>query len=287
MNDYQKQLFPYAYNILGSADDAKDVIQDVMQAYWSRDHQDIADSKNYLIKSVINRSITFKEKRQKQQGQIPVWLPEPVATEDAADRNTYLNEILSYSLMVLLERLSPTERAVFILKESLDYTHKEIADVLGITEEHSRKLLSRAKEKLFKPGSSTGGGHTTPLDATAPHILDRYLEAIRKRDTRRLESMLYEEVSVYADGGGKVPLAATSCFGAPAVAHLLIDVYHRFQASDVVTLGYMNFQPAFLYHRNDKLVAVQVFELSPEGKIMQILNVLDPDKIKSIVPDGI
>jgi hypothetical protein len=99
--------------------------------------------------------------------------------------------------------------------------------------------------------------------------------------------MLYEEVSVYADGGGKVPLAATSCFGAPAVAHLLIDVYHRFQASDVVTLGYMNFQPAFLYHRNDKLVAVQVFELSPEGKIMQILNVLDPDKIKSIVPDGI
>lgn len=166
MNDYQKQLFPYAYNILGSAEDAKDVIQDVMSAYWSGGRTDIEDTRNYLIKSVINRSITFKEKRQKQQGQAPVWLPEPVATEDAADRNTYLNEILSYSLMILLERLTPTERAVFILKESLDYTHKEIADVLGITEEHSRKLLSRAKEKLFKPGTPSLGGRPTAAGVT-------------------------------------------------------------------------------------------------------------------------
>jgi hypothetical protein len=93
--------------------------------------------------------------------------------------------------------------------------------------------------------------------------------------------MLYEEVSVYADGGGKVPLAATSCFGATAVAALLIDVYHRFQATDVVTMGWMNYQPAFLYHRSGKLVAIQVFELSPEGKILQINSVLDPDKLKS------
>lgn len=283
MNDYQKILFPYAYNILGSSEDAKDVIQDVMSAHFSAGRQDIADPKNYLIKSVINRSITFKEKRQRQSGQPPVWLPEPVATEDAADRNTYLNDILSYSLLVLLERLSPTERAVFILKESLDYSHQEIAEVLGITQENSRKLLSRAKEHLFKPGRVGGPARelSTPLDASAPHILERYMEAIRKRDTHRLESMLYEEVSVYADGGGKVPLAATSCFGATAVAALLIDVYHRFQATDVVTMGWMNYQPAFLYHRSGKLVAIQVFELSPEGKILQINSVLDPDKLKS------
>jgi RNA polymerase sigma-70 factor (ECF subfamily) len=291
MNDYQKILFPYAYNILGSVEDSKDVIQDVMSAHYGSGRQDITDLKNYLIKSVINRSITFKEKRQKQTGQTPVWLPEPVATEDAADRNTYLNDILSYSLLVLLERLSPTERAVFLLKESLDYTHQEIGEVLNITQENSRKLLSRAKQHLFKPGkpgASVGPGSdpsarglTTPLDASAPHILERYMEAIRKRDTHRLESMLYEEIAVYADGGGKVPLAATSCFGASAVAALLVDVYHRFQATDTVTMAWMNYQPAFLYHRSGKLVAIQVFELSPEGKILQINNVLDPDKLRS------
>src|ERR1700761_6349663 len=151
----QRILFPYAYNILGSAEDARDVIQDVLSNYVAKDKEGIEDEKNYLIRSVINRAINVKKRKKKTISKDDIWLPEPVATDDAADRSLHLKDILSYSLLVLLEKLNATERAVFILKESFDYTHQEIGEVLSITEEHSRKLLSRAKAKLFKPGQGT------------------------------------------------------------------------------------------------------------------------------------
>src|SRR5690606_24381914 len=127
--DYQKKLFPYAYHILGSAEDARDVIQDVVLNYIEKRSNNIENSSAYLIKSVINRSITLKERSKKMVGQT-IWLPEPVATE-GADQWINSREILSFTLMVLLEHLNPKERAVFILKEAFDYSHEQIADVFG------------------------------------------------------------------------------------------------------------------------------------------------------------
>src|ERR1700744_6247112 len=98
----QRILFPYAYNILGSVEDARDVIQDVLSNYVIRKKEDIGDEKNYLIQSVINWAINAKKRKKRIVGQSEVWLPEPVATDDAADRSLYLKDILSYSLLVLL-----------------------------------------------------------------------------------------------------------------------------------------------------------------------------------------
>src|SRR6201996_6256518 len=270
----QRILFPYAYNILGSAEDAKDVIQDVVSNYVVRNQEGIEDEKKYLIRSVINRAISAKKRKRKEIGQSEVWLPEPVATDDAADRNLYLKDILSYSLLVLLEKLHASERAVFILKESFDYTHQEIAAVLSITEEHSRKLLSRAKAKLFKPGSSDKN-----RDAKTPALLERYMDAIQKRDSQKLESLLSEEVAFYADGGGNVNVVKKSCTGIAEVAELLIYTFHKYQANFTMQFTWVNYQPAFAFYYREKLAVCQVFTIDREGKIVQISTIVDPDKL--------
>ncbi|HEY6977131.1 MAG TPA: sigma-70 family RNA polymerase sigma factor, partial [Chitinophagaceae bacterium] len=146
INTWERLLTTYAYNILGSYEDAKDVVQDAYLKLMEGNTATIEDKKAYLVRTVINLSINKKNRQKRQRALYPgEWLPEPVATEKA---DTALNrkEILSYSLMVLLERLNAKQRAVFILKEAFAYDHAEIAEVLDITEEHSRKLLSRAKE---------------------------------------------------------------------------------------------------------------------------------------------
>jgi RNA polymerase sigma factor (sigma-70 family) len=272
----QKILFPYAYNILGSAEDAKDVIQDVLSHYIGTPPEGVENEKNYLIRSVINRAINAKKRKRKTIGQSEIWLPEPVATDDAADRNLYLKDILSYSLLVLLEKLQATERAVFILKESFDYTHLEIAGVLSITEGHSRKLLSRAKAKLFKPGPGAKDRDAQPFV-----LLERYLDAIKRRDTPQLEKLLSADIAYFADGGRHLRVLKKSCTGVTAVADLAILAYHRFLARLTLRLIRVNYQPAFAFYNGDRITVCQVFHISKEGKILQISTVVDPEKLRN------
>jgi RNA polymerase sigma factor (sigma-70 family) len=280
MEDYQKILFPYAYNILGSVEDAKDAVQEVLSNYFAAKKEGIENEKNYLIRSVINQAITSKNRSKRIVRQSSVWLPEPVATDDAADRNLHLKDILSYSLLVLMEKLNATERAVFILKESFDYSHQEIAEVLSITEEHSRKLLSRSKSKLFKPGAAS---RTQEQDAHTSVILENYIEAIRQRDTQRLENMLSDDIVLFADGGGKVNVVANTCSGIAEVAQLVLGTYHTYQSKSRILFTWINHQPAFLYYNKDKLVVCQVFDIAyADSKIVQINSILDPEKLKNL-----
>jgi RNA polymerase sigma-70 factor (ECF subfamily) len=248
LENYQHVLFPYAYNILGTAEDAKDAIQDVLYKYLAAGKEGIDDPKNYLIRSVINQSITIKNKRKKLQlGDM--WLPEPVDTEEA-DTNIKLNEIVSYSLLILLEQLNAKERAVFILKEAFAYSHEEIADTLSITVEGSRKLLSRSKQKIDQAHAST----TVPKKETAtPDILEKFMHAIRSRDTKTLESVLTEDIAFYADGGTSLKVFAKKCTGANEVADLLIFVFHKYDTGYTIKPGEINHQPALLFYEGDDL----------------------------------
>ena len=126
----KRLLTTYSYNILGSLEDARDVVQDAYLKYHLIDKAEMQDEKAYLIRMVINLSINLKKKLQKTVDEYPgEWLPEPVSTE-SADSEIDKKEALSYSLMVLLEKLNPRQRGVFILKEAFDYDHEEFADVL-------------------------------------------------------------------------------------------------------------------------------------------------------------
>ncbi|WP_291914499.1 sigma-70 family RNA polymerase sigma factor [Chitinophaga sp. CB10] len=278
MTDYQQLLFPYAYNILGTAEDARDAVQEVLSRYFTTAHDDVTDEKNYLIRSVINLAINHKNRNKRMTPQPAEWLPEPVATDDNADRNVYLKDILSYSLMVLMERLSPIERAVFILKESFDYSHQEIADVLSISEEYSRKLLSRAKTRLFKPGAEVKSKEV--MDNTNRLVSD-YVSAIRQRDLSRLEEMLSAEVTLITDGGGKVKVVAKVSNGFEEVSNVLRIVIERYLGKAEIRIRWINHQPALLFLIKNRLVTCQVLEFSADGtRIVQVNNVVDPAKLK-------
>lgn len=279
MENYQDILFPYAYNILGSAEDARDAIQDVLATYYSQPRDGVINEKAFLVKSVINRAIN-KKQRRKLVPQPEEWLPEPVATE-SADANVYLKDILSYSLLVLLEKLNAKERAVFILKESFDYDHREIAEILSITEDNTRKLLSRAKTKLFKPAAEA---HHNPIhDAHTQALLANYIEAIRARDLPKLEALLADDVAFTADGGGKIKVFRKISTGAAEVAGILAHVFHTYQSKSTIRPAVINHQPAFLFYNKDYLASCVVFDIDPESnRILRISNIVDPEKLNSL-----
>jgi RNA polymerase sigma-70 factor (ECF subfamily) len=282
MKEYQKTLFPYAYNILGSAEDARDAVQDVLSNYIAEPREGITNEKGYLIKSVINHAINIKN-RKKKIDVGDVWLPEPFATEEA-DTNINLRDIASYSMLVLLEQLNPKERAVFLLKESFDYSHQEIAEVLSSTEEHSRKLLSRAKAKLEELNLQR---KASAADQVQLSFLEKYINAIRDRDTQSLETILAEDISFYADGG-KLRVVRKSAMGAHEVADLLVLIHHRFHRSLSVVAAQINHQPALLYYHETRLITCQILGITPgSDKIYQINTVVDPEKLKHLEVTGI
>lgn len=275
MKDYHTILFPYAYNILGSSDDAKDAVQDVLSKFITTSHEGIENEKGYLIKSVINQSINVRNRRKKLlHGD--VWLPEPVATEEA-DTPINLRDIVSYSMLVLLEQLNPKERAVFILKEAFGYSHEEIADVLSSTVENSRKLLSRAKSKLEQSRQPL----KTSSESFSNSVLENFITAIRGRDTKALENLLSQDITYHADGGDKLKVVKKICTGMQEVIELLYLIDQRFNAKLEVVLAEINHEPALLYYRDSKLAVCQVLGIA-DNKIFEINTLVDPEKLKGI-----
>lgn len=276
MEDYQKQLFPYAYNILGSTEDAKDAIQEIVVKYHLKSKKSIENETGYLIRSVINESINLKKKMQRSYAD-SMWLPEPVFTDSNYD-GLDSSEIISYSMLVLLEKLSSKERAVFILREAFDYSHQEIAAVLNLTLQNSRKLLSRAKLKLEGYQS-----HRKAISSTnaSKEFLQGYIRSIREGDVQSLEKLLSEDVSLAADGGGEIQVVRELTQGVMAAIKLLLYVYKTYQRQQQIEIGSINHQPALLYYEDRKLVNCQIFQIS-NGKIEKIFAQLTPDKLNAI-----
>lgn len=274
MIDYQSILFPYAYNILGSVEDARDAVQDVLYKRLSGGQKEVDNEKAYLIKAVINQSINIKEKNKRiRYGD--EWLPEPIATEET-DKAIRLNDIAAYSLLILLEKLNPKERAVFILKEGFGYSHEEIAEVLSATAENSRQLLSRARRKL------DADKQISRLEKPQQLLLQQFLQAVRDKDIHVLEHLLTEDIKYSTDGGGVIKVVATHCSGIKEVIDLMFLVYSRFLATATFVPTIVNHQHALLYYRNDQLFLCQIFGFSSDGKIAQVNNVLDPQKLKGL-----
>ena len=273
MTDYQNKLFPYAYNILGSVDDAFDVIQDVMVKRLSGVGKALENESAYLIRSVINQAINLKN-RNKRIREHTMWLPEPVSTEPA-DAHVKKKEIISYSMLVLLEHLNAKERAVFILKEAFDYAHEEIAETLSITVENSRKLLSRAKRNLRS-------NHAEPKPATAavPDFLQTYIHCIEHGDIESLAQLLSEEIAVKADGGKKMKVVSELTRGIQPVSDLMLYLYNHYQYRFQIKRHTVNHQPALLFYDDGQLINCQVFEWDGnQSKIRNIFSIVDPDKL--------
>lgn len=276
MEELRHALILYAYNILGSYEEAKDVVQDVYLKMTQVDQSTIRDQKLYLIRMTINLAIDQKRRQQKQRENYPgQWLPEPVTTE-SADSSLQRREVLSYSLMVLLEKLDPKQRAVFILKEAFDYDHDEIASLLGITVDNSRKLLSRARADLKETASTDR--------KVQRDLVEQYMRVLEQHDVKGLEKLLTDHITVVSDGGGKVTAFMNPVQGIKSVVSLLQGLYKKGYNQAESQFGWVNHQPALFYYQDGQLATVQIFHIENE-RIENIFYIRNPDKMSLLKKD--
>lgn len=275
---YKKQLVPYAYNIIGDSLAAEDVVQEILNAYFLNDRAHIQEPDKYLMRSVINRSINAKKTiNAKKQQYIGQWLPVPVHTDEDIYRGMDKQHILDYSLLVLLERLNPRERAVFILKESFDFEHSEIAEVFDMTAENSRQLYKRGRQKL-EAGGLRPSADTVATDATLKKLTD----AILRADVEDVKALLAAHVQSYSDGGG-VKAARNIIIGRDHVSKFLKALYGKyFHPGTMVTLEELNHSPALVFRLGDLIYRCIVVDIR-DGVIENVYIITNPSKLRSLV----
>ena len=276
MEELRQSLILYAYNILGSYEEAKDVVQDAYLKMTQVDQETVRDKKLYMIRMVINLAIDQKRRQQRvREGYPGQWLPEPIAT-DNPETSLHRKEVLSYSLMVLLEKLDAKQRAVFILKEAFDYDHDEISDLLGITVENSRQILSRARQDLKTSAS--------PDVKVQRELVEEYVKVLEQGDVRGLEKLLTDQITVISDGGGKATAFMNPVHGINSVSALLQGLFKKGYNQAQSEVGWVNYQPAIFYYHDGKLITVQIFAIENE-RIVNIFYIRNPDKMGFVKKD--
>ena len=276
-------LFSIAYRMLGSASDAEDVVQDAWMRYNGTDPAAIRSPKSFATTIVTRLCLDrLKSARATREEYIGPWLPEPVLTADseAPDVIVQRAESVTLAFLVLLETLSPEERAVFILKEACDCSHGEIAETLGITVDSSRQLLHRAKERV-----AAGRSRLTGTTASRRRIASRFAHALLSGDDAGLRGMLAADVGLWSDGGGKVLAARRPLIGRDEVVKFLVGLHRtafaRVGPRGSLEISEVNKEPAFLMRVEKQLDSVYVISIDDEV-ISGMRIIRNPDKLAYI-----
>lgn len=262
---YKSLLFSIAYHMLGSVMDAEDCVQEAfLQWYASEEKETIENPKAYLCTLVTRRCIDRLRSAQTQrETYFGLWLPEPlIETTDPSERSE-LNESLSLAFLLLLERLSPIERAVFLLRQVFDYDYAEIAAIVGKSAENCRQILHRARRHL--PARPT---HTPTPHAGQRQVFTQFFQAWMNGDMEGLLQVLSDEIVLHTDGGGKVRAARHPLYGPDRVARHLLwlkpKVFHVIKVAIRPTL--INGQPGLIGYLEEGLDEKQLLSLGLEGK---------------------
>jgi len=274
-------LFSIAYRMLGSVTDAEDLVQDAFVRWLEAPEAEVRAPRAYLATIVSRLAINqLQSARIKRETYVGPWLPEPLVTEHAPDPSEpiELAESLSMAFLMMLERLSPTERAVLLLHDVFDFDYSEIARILDKTEANCRQLLARAKKHIGEPQARF------EVDSSqADRLLNRFIEATRAGDIDGLLGVLSDDITLWADGGGKVPGAALRpIHGADAVARFVVQ-----RARSGTSLGrvlrptLINGQPGFIIYDGAEPRAALILE-PRDGRIHGIYAIANPDKLHAL-----
>jgi len=277
-------LFSIAYRMLGSASDAEDVLQDAWLRYRGADQSTIRTPKAFATTIVTRLCLDrLKSARTTREEYIGPWLPEPVLTSEVEGPDTMLQraESVTLAFLVLLEKLSPEERAVFLLKDVFEYDHSEIAEMLGMTADNSRQLLHRAKGRLAQ-----GRPRLTGTEQSRRAIAERFTRAFSSGDANELTVLLANDVGMWSDGGGKASAARRPLLGRDRVLNFLIGLHRTAQtaglARDVaLRIEDVNSEPALIVRVGQRLESIFVFSID-DAAISGIRVVRNPDKLTHI-----
>jgi RNA polymerase sigma-70 factor (ECF subfamily) len=277
---YRPLMLSIAYRMLGSATEAEDIVQDAYLRYQATAREEIVSHKAFLSTVVTRLCLDHLQlARTQRETYVGTWLPEPVLTGTdqrfAPAEQAELHESLSLAFLVLLEQLTPIERAVFLLREVFDYEYGEIAEITGKEEATCRQLLSRAKKHIagqrprFKPSPEV---HR--------RILDEFIQAGQHGDLDGLLQLLSEEVVLWPDVGGKVRGAITRpLHGRDAVARFLLASARQSTEPDNVDVLEVNGLPAIVLRADGEARIVLSIDID-QGRVSAIHVVRNPDKLK-------
>jgi RNA polymerase sigma-70 factor (ECF subfamily) len=276
-------LFSIAYRMVGSVSEAEDLVQEA----YLRFHRavtggaEVASPKAYLSTATTRLAIDhLRSARVRRERYVGTWLPEPLVTGGEADPADHAEtaDSLSLAFLVLLERLSPVQRAVFLLREVFGYGYAEIAGLVGRSEDNCRQIAARARRHVEagRPRFEVSRGQREELAR-------RFFAAIERGDTDGLVGLLAADAVLYGDGGGKAPALATPVRGAERVARLLLGLARRARAEG------MRFRPAEInghpglltFDPDGGMLGVFALDIA-DGKVRTVRSIVNPDKLRHL-----
>jgi RNA polymerase sigma-70 factor (TIGR02957 family) len=273
-------LFSIAYRMLGSVGDAEDVVQEAyLRAERAQADGTRIESRRAFLTTVTTRLAIdeLRSARARRETYVGPWLPEPLltSTEPDAAEHAEMADSLSMSFLVLLETLTPVERAVFLLREVFEYGYDEIAEIVDKSEANCRQILTRARKRIDE-----GRPRFEADRRQQEELARRFLEAFEEGDVDGLVELLAADAVFVGDGGGKGRGISRPVYGREPVTRLLVSFLPRYRsASATVRLGEVNGQPgALFFDADERLVNVFAFEVA-EGAIQAVRSVINPDKL--------
>jgi RNA polymerase sigma-70 factor, ECF subfamily len=274
---YKPLLFSIGYRMLGSIVEAEDIMQEVFLKAYQMDEQVMDNKKAYLCKMMTNRCLdVLKSARYKREQYTGPWNPDPLLLETSTyfDPSEYVlrNEGLSIAYLRMMEHLSPDERAVLLLREVLDFSYLEIANIIEKKEENCRKIFSRAKQKIARVENESLNYEKNKS------IILRFIEAFQTQNTGTLLELLSENVTLYSDGGGKVKAAVRPVISGSNVLALLYGIVKKAPKGFYFEIKNVNGQPAIINYVNDTLHSIISFYICDDS-INEMYITLNPDKL--------
>ncbi|MGH8895085.1 MAG: RNA polymerase sigma-70 factor [Actinomycetes bacterium] len=286
LDDLRPLMFSIAYRMLGSVAEAEDVVQDAFLRMHTSAPEDIRSREAYATTVTTRLAIdTLRSARRRREHYVGPWLPEPlVETAEDADPawRVEMDETVSVAFLVVLETLSPVERAVFLLREVFDYGYADIAAVVGKNEANCRQLLHRARRRLEDDRC-----RLEPSAVERDRLAEAFFTAVREGDLTGLEATLADDVELYGDGGGKAPAARTPVRGPVQVGRFLLGLVrqasrHGFRLQRVRVNGHPG---AEVFSPEGDLLGVLALGVRG-GRVVSVHNQVNPDKLGHLGPVG-
>ncbi|MER0443824.1 RNA polymerase sigma-70 factor [Streptomyces sp. Edi4] len=273
--EHRALLFTIVYEILGSAADAEDVLQESYLRWSGVEPGSVEHPRAYLVRVVTRQALNHLRKvKARREEYVGTWLPEPIRTDPAVSEDAVLAESVSMALMLVLETLSPTERAVFVLHDVFGYTHGEVAASVGKTEVTVRQIAYRARRHVHARRR-----RFEPESEASREIVRRFLLATSEGEIQGLMDLMAPDVVQIADGGGKVFAARRPVTGHADVARFVLGVARTsITATTRIEHATYNGMPAARFLNDGELDWLVAFEIH-DGKITGLYAMRNPDKL--------
>ncbi len=272
---YRAMLFSMAYRMLGTISDAEDMVQETFLRWHKSSEVDVHSPKSYLATTLTRLCLDhLKSACVKREEYVGPWLPEPIVTPPDLDSN--LAESLAVGFLLLLESLSPAERAVFLLREVFEFEYSEISEIVGKSEQNCRQLFRRARKQISerKPRFETSR-------ADRDRLLQEFIHASSSGDLQGLVKLLKEDATLISDGGGKVASALNPIYGADRVTRFILGVIPKFPLGLTMSLVEVNGVPGIAFYSGTDAYSVIVPEVT-DNKISSIYIINNPDKLQHL-----